>query len=218
MNSSKVQFECPTYPSWCEGPTGRAEYRCVQCGITRLRTALERIERWFGEFPPTGRYWEPGGREMSYGAAFGSNGERDYMRQVAREALAGEPQCRDTRFVKYDAAGKPYCGACGGSKSESETLPAQTPVWQSVETFDFVDGFANSQWVLVHTSDGRVTEGLPMVIDGGKRLWLCACGNNAFDPRFKPSPCLLRDSVTHWMPKPEPPRIEVEKVSTEVPE
>lgn len=54
----------------------------------RLRAALERIERWFGEFPPTGRTWSDDGESMSYGAAFGSNGERDYMRAVARAALA----------------------------------------------------------------------------------------------------------------------------------
>jgi hypothetical protein len=51
--------------------------------------ALERIERWHGEFPATGRYWdEPENtRPMSYSACYGSNGERDFMRQVAREAL-----------------------------------------------------------------------------------------------------------------------------------
>ena len=54
----------------------------------RLRTALERIERWINEFPPTGRFWDDEKtRPMSYGAAFGSNGERDYMRMIARKAL-----------------------------------------------------------------------------------------------------------------------------------
>ena len=55
----------------------------------RLRGALERIERWHGEFPATGRYWDKpkNTRPMNYSAAFGSNGERDYMRQVARIAL-----------------------------------------------------------------------------------------------------------------------------------
>lgn len=55
----------------------------------RMRGALERIERWHGEFPATGRYWdEPKNAEpMSYSSCFGSNGERDYMRKVARDAL-----------------------------------------------------------------------------------------------------------------------------------
>jgi len=57
----------------------------------RLRTALERIERWFGEFPDTGERWQDGS-PMSYSAAYGSNGERDFMRGVARAALAGEPR------------------------------------------------------------------------------------------------------------------------------
>lgn len=55
--------------------------------IAKAREALERIERWFGEFPKTGETW-PDGTPMSYGAAFGSNGERDYMCGVARDALS----------------------------------------------------------------------------------------------------------------------------------
>lgn len=55
-----------------------------------LRKALERIERWFGEFPDTGRTW-PDGSPMSYIALYGSNGERDFMREIAREALAAVP-------------------------------------------------------------------------------------------------------------------------------
>lgn len=51
------------------------------------RRALTRIAKWFGEFPPTGRSWEDGS-PMSYSACWGSNGERDYMRNVAIEALA----------------------------------------------------------------------------------------------------------------------------------
>jgi hypothetical protein len=55
--------------------------------------ALVRIEKWFGEFPPTGQFWvnedgTPSRREVSYGACYGSNGERDYMRQIAREAIS----------------------------------------------------------------------------------------------------------------------------------
>jgi hypothetical protein len=54
--------------------------------VERMRVALERIARWMGEFPPTGQKWDDG-TPMSYSACFGSNGERDYMRSVAREAL-----------------------------------------------------------------------------------------------------------------------------------
>lgn len=55
----------------------------------RLRAALERIAKWEGEFPETGRFWdEPKNMQpMSYAACYGSNGERDYMRQVAQDAL-----------------------------------------------------------------------------------------------------------------------------------
>ncbi|TAK84344.1 MAG: hypothetical protein EPO20_14745 [Betaproteobacteria bacterium] len=60
--------------------------RDVVADLQQMRKALERIERWFGEFPPTGHTWKDGST-MSYGAAYGSNGERDYMRAVARQAL-----------------------------------------------------------------------------------------------------------------------------------
>lgn len=51
-----------------------------------LRAALERIAKWHGEFPATGRKWDDG-TPMSYYAAYGSNGERDYMRKVASDAI-----------------------------------------------------------------------------------------------------------------------------------
>lgn len=54
-----------------------------------LVKALEKIEKWFGEFPETGRFWDDDKtRPITYGAAFGSNGERDFMRSIAREAIA----------------------------------------------------------------------------------------------------------------------------------
>lgn len=64
----------------------------LEAEAERLREALMRIERWFGEFPETGKFWrgDEGAitdRPMSYGAAYGSNGERDYMRSIARAAL-----------------------------------------------------------------------------------------------------------------------------------
>ncbi|RWN55873.1 MAG: hypothetical protein EOR99_35060 [Mesorhizobium sp.] len=58
-----------------------------------LVAALTKIEKWVGEFPATGKFWENADgtmsdRPRSYGAQFGSNGERDFMRSVARDALA----------------------------------------------------------------------------------------------------------------------------------
>lgn len=55
--------------------------------LEAYRKALESIEKWFGEFPDTESKW-PDGSPMSYGALFGTNGERDFMREVARKALA----------------------------------------------------------------------------------------------------------------------------------
>lgn len=49
--------------------------------------ALNKIERWFGEFPSTGKTWDDGS-PMSFATLFGSNGERDFMREIARAAIA----------------------------------------------------------------------------------------------------------------------------------
>ena len=57
----------------------------------RMEAALRRIARWHGEFPRSERFCDDG-TEMSYAGAFGSDGERDYMRQVALDALGdGQP-------------------------------------------------------------------------------------------------------------------------------
>ena len=55
--------------------------------IKKLEAALQRIGKWQGEFPATGKTWPGSDRPMSYGSYNGSNGERDYMRNVALKAL-----------------------------------------------------------------------------------------------------------------------------------
>ncbi|MEZ2744304.1 hypothetical protein ACBQ16_03785 [Halopseudomonas bauzanensis] len=58
--------------------------------IAGLTEALRQIERWDG-FPSTGKTWPESGEPVSYGAAFGSNGERDFMRNLARKAVGNIP-------------------------------------------------------------------------------------------------------------------------------
>ena len=65
----------------------------------RFKTVLERIAKWFGEFPPSNRAWDDG-TPMSYSAAFGSNGERDYMRGIALEALSKKKYSKLTASSK----------------------------------------------------------------------------------------------------------------------
>jgi hypothetical protein len=73
--------------------------------LRKAEAALQKIARWHGEFPDTGRKWDDG-TPMSYGACVGSNGERDYMRQIALDALVAAPDSTPT-----DSADK--CIACG---------------------------------------------------------------------------------------------------------
>jgi len=57
----------------------------------KLEAALKRIAKWVGEFPQVDHFYdEEKTKRMSYAAAYGSNGERDYMRNVASKALDGD--------------------------------------------------------------------------------------------------------------------------------
>lgn len=99
----------------------------------RHRDALARIEKWFGEFPPTGRTW-PDGAPLSYGAAFGSNGERDYMRQVAAEALTGpEGTSSQARFPPEEPAGT----SLSFSDEERDNLMAAVGHWYGLTDGNF---------------------------------------------------------------------------------
>jgi hypothetical protein len=80
------EAECAASDAHCRD-VDHADRRYLLARLEELAGALERIERWFGEFPDTGRTWDDGS-PMSYGAAFGSSGERDFMREIARAALA----------------------------------------------------------------------------------------------------------------------------------
>lgn len=54
--------------------------------IDVLEKVLHRIVKWHGEFPLTETIGRDG-KPLSYGACYGSNGERDYMREIASKAL-----------------------------------------------------------------------------------------------------------------------------------
>lgn len=60
------------------------EVETAKRNVPEAAAKIRRIATWFGEFP---RVNDRQGGTMSYGAAYGSNGERDYMRAIAVEAL-----------------------------------------------------------------------------------------------------------------------------------
>lgn len=70
-------------------PDSRLVFGDAAAEILKLRQALERIKRWEGEFPETGRYWDApeNTRPMSFGSCYGSMGEINYMRNLASQAL-----------------------------------------------------------------------------------------------------------------------------------
>lgn len=70
-------------PGWREELSERT---ALLARVAELEAALKRIAKWHGEFPDTGKTWEDG-TPISYESSYGSNGERDYMRSVAQQAL-----------------------------------------------------------------------------------------------------------------------------------
>lgn len=93
----------------------------------------------------------------------------------------------------------------------SSSLPPSAPLavahsieggWQPIESADLGRMFGHSEWVLIATNDGRVTEALPTHTGAGW-VWACARGENVADPRH-PSP-YLRLHATHWMRLPPLP-------------
>lgn len=65
---------------------GRDFCQRLVADLREARVALRKIEAW--QMPPSGRFWESDpSRQMTYAGAFGSNGERDVIRQIARTAL-----------------------------------------------------------------------------------------------------------------------------------
>lgn len=62
------------------------EVRNLKNKIKRLEEALGKIERW--EMPNTNQFHSDG-TPVRYGILYGSNGERDVIRKIARIALNG---------------------------------------------------------------------------------------------------------------------------------
>lgn len=72
--------------------TLRAELAALREERTALRAALTYIARW--ELPTViGRDGQP----STYGAEYGSNGERDYMRSIAQAALRQQENGNDSQ-------------------------------------------------------------------------------------------------------------------------
>ncbi len=73
---------------------GLAVARAALSRERTLREALEKIERW--EMPVTGEFY-PSGNPVSYEAQQGSIGAREYIRALARAALASPSTAEEGR-------------------------------------------------------------------------------------------------------------------------
>lgn len=61
-------------------------YNFRNAEVAELRAALQKIANW--ELPATGKFWdEEQTRPISYETEYGSNGAREYMRNIAKIAL-----------------------------------------------------------------------------------------------------------------------------------
>jgi|SRR6478609_10250597 len=77
------------------------ERAALQAKCERYQAALKIIQKW--QLPATGQFWDDEKTQpMSYGAFYGSNGERDYMKNVANEALSGEGEKENNEQGSFD--------------------------------------------------------------------------------------------------------------------
>lgn len=84
-SANQMWLGIPCDPDYAHDAGYRYLFPVAPPAVVRgLVEALERIERWHGEFPSVER---EDGTHVSYGWAFGSNGQRDFMRNIARAAL-----------------------------------------------------------------------------------------------------------------------------------
>jgi hypothetical protein len=86
---------------------------------------------------------------------------------------------------------------------ESVCKGSEMSEWRPIETANTSQLFASSTWVLVATTEGRVTEAMPLYVDGGGYIWIAARGDNL---KGNTGGDYLRHSATHWMPLPSPPQ------------
>lgn len=92
----------------------------AEARVEALTEALREIEKW--ELPRIPNL--DGGGTVSYGVAYGSNGERDYIRGVARRALlsSGSPAPREPVLGSEDSLGEEQ------TRGSVPALPSQTAV------------------------------------------------------------------------------------------
>ena len=115
----------------------------------RYKKALERIAKWFGEFPATGKFIDKEKTvPASYAYCWGSNGERDFMRKIASDALKD--------YIKmYDIKMCECCGQC-------RPFPTNPGKWEYKSTF-----FSDTHWQQVEILQDK--EGLIMIPFGEKK-------------------------------------------------
>jgi len=84
---TKISTCCTCGKQWQTGTDG--SHSCstnLLRKINFLEQKLLEIAQW--KLPHTGKYWDDNKtRPMSYGACYGSNGERDYFKRLASESL-----------------------------------------------------------------------------------------------------------------------------------
>jgi hypothetical protein len=81
--------------------TCQMNYAALQAKVDRYEAALKIIQKW--QLPATGQFWDNEQTQpMSYEAAYGSNGVRDFMRNLANEAISagdGEKEPEEGKII-----------------------------------------------------------------------------------------------------------------------
>lgn len=84
VNKMKAQIAKTEYELGAEKYA--ALWQAAEAKAERYEKALKAIRDW--QLPPTGQFYDNDkARPVSFSACYGSNGERDFMRNIANEAL-----------------------------------------------------------------------------------------------------------------------------------
>lgn len=76
----------------CDNQMLKTENDYLKAENSKMRQALEVVANW--RLPSTGKFWNDDKTDpMSYGACYGSSGERDYIKSIATEALKKDSIC-----------------------------------------------------------------------------------------------------------------------------
>ena len=126
--------------------------------IEKMEAALKIVRDW--KLPTTGKFWDDDMMQpMSYGACYGSNGERDYMKNIANHGLSAWKETKEVERFEGTAIKNPAPGIaiCCISPEAKDLLDVIMEKWEGhykkVKTQTYEPTFYGFAYWLVRWSE-----------------------------------------------------------------